>query len=252
MPRYFADMMYTGTRYHGWQVQPGAVTVQGELERRLQQLYSPEISIVGSGRTDAGVHARQQYFHVDLPEPTDADQLCYKLNCMLPGDIAIRSIFPVADDTHARFSATRRAYEYQISPVKDAFLENRVWHLHPPLNLEAMNEAAAFLIGRQDFTSFSRVKTDVNHFECTIFEAHWERKNDLIVFNVSANRFLRGMVRALVGTLSQVGLGKMRPAEFEYVIRAMDRKAAGASAPPQGLFLTEVHYPEGLLTSNAQ
>ena len=251
MPRYFADMMYNGTRYHGWQVQPGQKTVQGELESRLQQLFGPETAIVGSGRTDTGVHALQQYFHVDLPSPVDGNTLCYKLNSMLPGDIAIRRIFPVAEDTHARFSATRRAYVYQISPVKDAFMEDRAWHLHQPLDLEAMNAAAAVLLQKTDFKSFSKVKTEVNHFECTIFHAQWERKNDLIVFNVSANRFLRGMVRALVGTLTQIGLGKMPPEAFEAIIDAQDRKAAGANAPPQGLFLTEVHYPEGLLTTNA-
>lgn len=250
MPRYFAEMMYDGTRYKGWQVQPGQVTVQGAIEQKLAQLFQQEVPIVGSGRTDTGVHARQQYFHFDTPSPVDHATLCFKLNTMLPADIALRQLIPVSDEAHARFDATKRAYVYQVSPVKDAFLDRYAWQFRKPLSIERMNEAAQSLAGRQDFKSFSKVKTEVNHFECTIFQAGWERKNNLIVFNVSANRFLRGMVRALVGTLVEVGINRLSVSDFKAIIKQQDRRSAGVSAPPQGLFLTEVQYPATLLSAS--
>ena len=250
MPRYFADMMYDGAGYKGWQVQPGQPTVQGAIEERLEQLFQQPVGIIGSGRTDTGVHARQQYFHFDTEAPVDVAQLCFKLNTMLPADIALRRIIPVPAEAHARFDAHKRAYVYQISPAKDAFLDQYTWQFRRELRLELMNEAAAHLLGQQDFKSFSKVKTDVNHYICTIFQASWERKDSLIVFNVSANRFLRGMVRALVGTLVEVGTGRLSPNDFKDIITQQDRRSAGASAPPQGLFLTEVHYPESTLPAS--
>ena len=247
MARYFIDLMYEGTLYKGWQVQPKQPTVQGTIEACLGQLFQKPVAVTGSGRTDTGVHAVQQVAHIDLMQEVTPDQLCHKLNTMLPPDIAVRQIYRVPDDTHARFSATQRAYIYQISPSKNAFRHAYAWQMSRSLDLDNMNEAAKYLLGTRDFKSFSKVKTEVNHFECTIFKAQWERKNDLIAFNVSANRFLRGMVRALVGTLTEVGLGKMSPQAFEEIIIAQNRKAAGVNAPPQGLFLTQVYYPPELL-----
>lgn len=243
--RYFLECSYHGYPFSGWQRQPNAVTVQGVLEEALSKILRQGMFITGSGRTDAGVHARQQFAHFDLAVPLDDPTLLlFKLNNFLPPEIAIRRIFPVADNMHARYSARWRRYEYHLSGVKDPFSRNLLYFYNRPLDVTAMNNAALLLLNYVDFESFSLVKTDVNHFRCTITEARWERWGNRLVFHVQADRFLRGMVRALVGTLLEVGLGRMAIGRFEEIIEARDRREAGRAVPPDGLFLVEVGYPE--------
>jgi len=246
LPRYFLDIAYNGTAYHGWQVQENAHTVQAELEKCLSTVLRSKTEIMGSGRTDTGVHARQQVVHLDMPEPKDRDKLIYQLNGFLPQDISIAGLRKVNENAHARFDATQRSYEYHIHKCKSPFLENLSYFFPKQLDVPAMNEAAQCLLGEQDFESFSKVKTAVNTFICTIKEAHWEKQNESLVFHVTANRFLRGMVRALVGTLLEVGLGKLNAADFVSIIESRDRRKAGRAVPPHGLYLSRVLYPESI------
>lgn len=233
-----------GTNYHGWQRQNNAMTVQQMVEEAFSKIMRAEISILGSGRTDTGVHCEQQFFHIEVEEPIkDTDRLLFKINNFLPEDIAIKNAALVDDEAHARFSATSRSYEYRITLVKDAFNAPLRYFFNRPLDIKTMNQAAALLIGKHDFECFSRVKTEVNNFYCDITIANWVLEGDNLTFHIRANRFLRGMVRAIVGTLLNVGLGKITVAQFEEVINSKDRKKAGAAAPAQGLFLTKVVYP---------
>lgn len=241
--RYFFEVAYNGTHYHGWQIQQNATTVQQLIEEAFAVILRTEVPIMGSGRTDTGVHCSQQYFHADLPESAKASNLQHKLNSFLPPDISIRSIRAVSDDAHARFSALSRSYEYKITRQKNPFLQNMSYFYPKSLDITTMNEAASLLIGKQDFESFSKVKTDVNNFVCEITEAQWIEDGDLLIFRITANRFLRGMVRAIVGTLLNVGKGKLQTEAFKKIIESKDRKKAGASAPASGLFLTAVKYP---------
>jgi len=246
--RYFIELSYNGTHFIGWQRQRQGRSVQQTLEEALATILRQPVEMVGSSRTDAGVHASQQYAHIDLEAAiTDSEKLVYRLNSLLPADLAVRRIVPVADSVHARFEANHRRYEYRIIRHKNPFLPQQAYLYKPDLDVERMNTAAALLLRYEDFESFSKVHTDVKTFHCTICRAEWEQRGDLLVFTVQANRFLRGMVRALVGTLLEVGLGKKTVADFERIILAKDRKLAGAQAPAQGLFLVEVGYPEGLL-----
>jgi len=244
MPRYFFEIAYKGTAYAGWQSQPNAIGVQQVVEEKLAILSRQALEIVGSGRTDTGVHCAQQFFHADFDFEIDAETFKRKLNGLLPVDISIKNIFLVLPQAHARFDALSRSYEYRIANEKDALLVGLVAHYFKPLDVEAMNEAAESLMGEHDFASFSKVNTDVKHFRCTITEAQWKQKDELLVFHISANRFLRGMVRAIVGTLLEVGNGKLNTSEFKEIVLAKDRKKAGMNAPPEGLFLTSVTYPE--------
>ncbi len=247
--RYFFEISYAGTNYSGWQNQANAVGVQQAVEESLSQLLRKKISIVGSGRTDAGVHCVQQFFHADLEKEIDRQQLLQRLNSFLPKDIAIRSIFLVKSDAHARYDAQARSYEYLITTKKDPLLVGRAYYFFKACNVSGMNEAAALLLGEQDFTSFSKVKTDVNHFRCTLKKAGWEKKGELLIFSITANRFLRGMVRAIVGTLLDVGTGKISSKEFQTIIKSKDRKKAGMNVPAEGLYLTKVRYPKNLKVS---
>ena len=245
--RYFIELSYRGTHYHGWQVQPNAHSVQGEIERGLRLiLRQPDLSIMGSGRTDTGVHAREQFAHFDVPEALDTTWLTQRLNAFLPKDIAIHRIFPVSSQMHARYSATQRSYEYHLVRKKSPFAIGLAYYYWHPLNIEAMQAAAATLTGYEDFQAFSKVKTQVKNFRCRIDTAYWETQADRWVFHVSANRFLRGMVRALVGTLLEVGKGTHDLESWDAIIRSKDRRRAGAAAPPEGLFLNRVRYPEHL------
>ncbi|MCL4154095.1 UNVERIFIED_CONTAM: hypothetical protein GTU68_025978 [Idotea baltica] len=244
MPRYFLDIAYNGTAYHGWQIQGNAHTVQAELQKCLSTVLRSKIDIMGSGRTDTGVHATHQIAHFDV-ESMD-DQLVYKLNSFLPKDISIQGIREVNAEAHTRFDATERSYQYFINQAKSPFLENLSYYYPKLLDLDLMNEAAKKLLGEQNFESFSKVKTEVNTFICTIKEARWEKQNDSIVFHVTANRFLRGMVRALVGTLLDVGQKKLTVADFVKIIESRDRKQAGRSVPAHGLYLTKVVYPDSV------
>lgn len=242
--RYFFQCAYDGTDYSGWQIQPNALTIQEEIENRLSQLYSnKKVSIMGCGRTDAGVHAEQAFFHADLEDKYSIDELKFKLNNMLPPAIAIHEIYKVDKDTHARFDATKRTYNYYLHHKKLPFYSSRSWYHPVKLDLEKMNKGAKYLLGRQDFTSFSKLHTDVNNNFCEVFSAKWEKDGDLLKFSITANRFLRDMVRAIVGTLVEVGKGNIPPEEVERIIKALDRGEAGHSVPPQGLFLAKVDYP---------
>jgi tRNA pseudouridine38-40 synthase len=244
--RYFFEIMYDGSNYNGWQNQTNALGVQQVVEESLSKLVRQNISIVGSGRTDTGVHCIQQFFHADIERKVDPDELLMRLNSYLPKDIAIRSIRGVKPNAHARFDARERSYEYHITTRKNPLLAGRSYYLFKKLNVDAMNESAVLLLGEHDFTSFSKVKTDVHHYRCTIKKAKWVRTGELLVFSITANRFLRGMVRAIVGTLLDVGTQKITKKEFQEIIRGKDRKKASMNVPAEGLYLTKVKYPRNL------
>ena len=240
--RYFIELSYKGTNYHGWQIQPDASSVQEEITKALATILQEKILLVGAGRTDAGVHASQMFAHVDTVKKL-TDDYVHKLNAILPNDIVIKSIKEVSDETHARFDAVSRTYEYRILLGRDPFLLETTWQLHQKnLQIEKMNEAANLLFKYEDFESFSKVKTDVNTFNCTIMKAVWTLEDKHLIFHIKANRFLRNMVRAIVGTLIEVGLGKKTIEDFRNIIESKKRSEAGLSVPAKGLFLTEVCY----------
>jgi tRNA pseudouridine38-40 synthase len=241
--RYFFEIAYNGTNYNGWQSQPNAVGVQTVVEDALTKLFRVPVSIVGSGRTDTGVHCEQQFFHTDLESPFDQEKLIQRLNSFLPHDIVIKSIRQVRPDASARYDAIERTYQYRITRVKDPFLQGLSWHYFKEVNVQNMNRAAAYIVGEHDFECFSKVKTDVNHFICHIRMAKWVEKGDQLIFTVSANRFLRGMVRAIVGTLLDVGTGRITYKDFVSIIESRDRRKAGQNVPASGLFLVKVKYP---------
>ncbi len=241
--RYKIDVAYKGTNFHGWQIQPNAITVQGELNKAISVFLRIPIETLGSGRTDAGVHARQQIVHFNSKKEIDTRRFLLGVNSILPNDIAIKNIEKTDDNFHARFHATERAYRYYIHRYKNPFGENQCYVFPKELNIEKMNEAAQCLFNHTDFESFSKIHTDVYTFNCTIMAAEWTKTKEGYVFYIKANRFLRGMVRAIVGTLLKVGLEKMNKEEFNDVILAKNRHKAGASAPADGLFLEEVKYP---------
>ena len=240
--RYFIELSYKGTNYHGWQIQPDASSVQEEITKALATILQEKILLVGAGRTDAGVHASQMFAHVDTVKKL-TDDYVHKLNAILPNDIVIKSIKKVSDETHARFDAVSRTYEYRILLGRDPFLLETTWQLHQKnLQIEKMNEAANLLFKYEDFESFSKVKTDVNTFNCSIMKAVWTLEDKHLIFHIKANRFLRNMVRAIVGTLIEVGLGKKTVEDFRKIIESKKRSEAGLSVPAKGLFLTEVCY----------
>lgn len=241
--RYFVEVSYHGQAYHGWQIQQNAHTVQAEIQNAISKIWGKELRIVGSGRTDSGVHARQQFFHVDAPRSIDPTRICQSLNGILPEDIAILNIFKVHATAHARFDAVMRSYEYHICQKKNPFLEDRCYLYYKSLDLQQMNKAGELIVAHNDFRCFSRVQTAVNNFRCSVMESQWDTQNEMLIFYVSANRFLRGMVRAMVGTLIEVGLGKLTLDDFHSILLSGDRKQAGQSVPAKGLFLTRVTYP---------
>jgi tRNA pseudouridine38-40 synthase len=243
--RYFLEIAYKGTNYHGWQVQKNAHSVQQELNQCLQRLFQKDIETVGSGRTDTGVHAEQQFVHLDLDKELTENHI-FKLNCLLPWDIAINSFVKVKPDASARFDAISRSYEYRISRIKDPFMREQTCYFGKDLNIEKMQRAAQILYKYQDYQSFSKVHTSVDHFLCTILNAEWVEKKNLLTFKIEANRFLRGMVRTIVGTLMEVGMERMTVKEFEEIIQKKDRKVAGRSVPAEGLFLTKIKYPKSI------
>jgi len=248
--RYFLEFAYDGTAYSGWQIQHNARSVQQVLQEGLSTILRQEIEVTGSGRTDAGVHAQQQFAHFDVAEPLETEQLVYRLNRLLPADIAVYRLFTVAEDVHARFSAISRTYEYRISLQKNPFLRGQVLYFFRPLKLTAMNEAAALLLKYEEFQSFCKTNSNTPHFRCSMMQAFWEYRPDgLLVFTIEANRFLRGMVRLIVGSLLDVGTGKTTVQQFRQIMEQQDSRAAGTSAEAQGLFLTRVKYPEGMLGS---
>jgi len=248
--RYFLQLSYKGTAYHGWQIQPNATTVQQLINERLGRLLKSDVMLAGCGRTDTGVHARDFYAHFDYPEAWSQEELAklaWKLDRFLPQDIAIQRIFPVRDDAHARFSAVSRKYRYIISTHKDPFMDHYAWHFSVPLDLAAMNDAAAVLMEYHDFACFSKVDNDSLTSDCTLMEAYWEKHSQQLEFNIKANRFLRNMVRAIVGTLINIGRGRYDVSRLREIIESGDRCQAGESAPAHGLYLMEVEYPDSIL-----
>lgn len=240
--RYFIEFSYHGKNYFGYQIQPAQISVQEVLENALSTILRCEIRTTGAGRTDTGVHAKKIFAHFDtafeLPK-----NLVYKLNSFLPRDIAIKNVFKVNDAAHARFHATFRTYEYLISLAKDPFLQDFSWQIsNRKLNVDKMNAACEILFEYEDFTSFSKLHTDNKTNDCKIYRAEWTKSGSELKFTVSADRFLRNMVRAIVGTMVEIGAGKIHPEDLRKIIEAKDRAAAGTSAPPQGLFLVDVGY----------
>lgn len=241
--RYFIQLSYDGTNYHGWQVQDNALSVQGETEKALAVVTRETIELVGAGRTDTGVHASFYIAHFDSNRENLSDgNLVFKLNCLLPSDIAIQKIFPVRPDAHARFDATYREYKYFLSRNKDPFSFRYAEKENRPLDLLRMNEAALILFEYQDFTSFSKLGSDVKTNNCLIYKALWEEVGSQLVFTIRADRFLRNMVRAIVGTLLEIGKGKLNLTDFQKILESKNRSEAGASVPAHGLFLTKVEY----------
>lgn len=243
--RYFIKISYKGSSFHGWQKQPNAPSVQEKIEEGISKIHGNiPISIVGCGRTDAGVHALNYFAHVDLSVLKSIPQFIYKLNKILPTDIAIDDVCPVSSTAHARFDATARTYHYRIHQKKNPFLNQTSWYYPFPLELDKMNEAAQLLLGEQDFTSFSKLHTDVKTNNCHVLEAKWQlAENNQLLFEVKANRFLRNMVRAIVGTLLEVGQGKYPPSQVSAILKMKNRNAAGVSVPAHGLSLVEINYP---------
>ena len=240
--RYFIELSYNGTNYHGWQIQPDAVSVQEKINSALSTIYQTEIEVIGAGRTDTGVHASQMFAHFDVDEEVD-ENLAFKLNSILPNDIFIKNIDKVDDEKHARFDALERSYEYRIWLGRNPFLLDFSWQIHSQKpDVKLMNEAAKLLLKYEDFESFSKVKTDVYTFNCKVTQAFWKQENELLIFYISANRFLRNMVRAIVGTLLDVGLGKITVDDFKNIIESKNRSNAGLSVPAKGLFLTQIKY----------
>ena len=246
--RYFLRFAYDGTAFHGSQRQPNGVTVQETIEQALALIFREEVQLTFAGRTDAGVHAREMYAHFDIGDEAmkkERERLVFRLNGILPDSIAIFDIYPVKENAHARFDAVRRTYDYHIIDHKDPFLCKQATRVRPGLDFAAMNESAKLLIGKQDFASFCRTNTDVKTTICDLKQAEWkELDNGHAVFTISADRFLRNMVRAVVGTLFEIGRGKMTKEQFAEVITQHNRCAAGDSAPAEGLFLTHIEYPE--------
>lgn len=245
MARYFIELSYNGACYNGWQRQPNAPSVQETLEARISTLLGAPHEIVGAGRTDTGVHAAFAVAHFDTeakPDKVLDTEFVYHLNCILPKDIAVRKLYAVPDDKHARFDARRREYKYCITTVKDPFAVGTAWRVTQPLNMDAMQTAAVSLMRYEDFTSFAKLHSDAKTNRCVIFGANWRAKGTQLIFTIAADRFLRGMVRAVVGTLVDVGRGKMTPTQFCSVIENKTRAGASAQAPAYGLFLTDIQY----------
>ncbi len=249
MQRYFIELAYKGTNFHGWQIQPNAVSVQECLEKALSTITREIIAVTGAGRTDTGVHASYYVAHFNSEKLNlDHTDFTHKLNSFLNSDLVIFSISKVAAEAHARFDAISRTYQYHLNLQKDPFLLETSWHFYKQPDLELMNAASRILFEYTDFTSFSKLHTDVKTNNCRIYCAEWTQEGSNIVFTVKADRFLRNMVRALVGTILEVGIGKIDLAGFRNIIEQKDRGAAGLSVPAHGLFLTDVEYPEGLFS----
>ncbi|GGG96967.1 tRNA pseudouridine synthase A [Polaribacter pacificus] len=240
--RYFIELLYKGTNYHGWQIQPDMPSVQEVLTKAISTVLQEEISLVGAGRTDAGVHASQFFAHFDSLQELN-DSFVFKFNSVLPKDIVVVNLFAFEREYHARFDAISRSYEYRIWLGRNPFLLDTTWQFSfKELDVERMNKAAKILLDHENFQAFSKVKTDVRTFNCEVTNAVWKKEGDELVFYITANRFLRNMVRAIVGTLLDVGVGKISIDDFRRIILSKDRGKAGLSVPAKGLFLTEVIY----------
>ncbi|MCQ2335088.1 MAG: tRNA pseudouridine(38-40) synthase TruA [Paludibacteraceae bacterium] len=242
--RYFIDFEYCGTAYHGWQIQPNAVSVQETLTKALQMVLRESFELVGAGRTDTGVHARQMVAHFDVNKEIASPQLLVrKLNGLLPADIAVHEVYRVTDDAHARFDATGRTYEYWLCQHKTAFAPHMITQTHLPLDYNKMNEAAKILLEETDFASFCKAHADCKTTICHVRRAFWEQRGECWVFTIEADRFLRNMVRATVGTLIEIGRGTMAIDELRTVLHDKNRCSAGQSMPADGLYLVKIDYP---------
>jgi tRNA pseudouridine38-40 synthase len=244
--RYFIQLSYNGSTYHGWQNQPNAVSVQEVLEKGLTTLLNQEISIMGAGRTDAGVHATEMFAHFETDGFFNSNDLIFKLNSFLPKDIAIQDIFKVKSEAHSRFDALSRTYLYRISLDKSPFNFDAAYFVKQSLNVDLMNEASKVLLTYKDFQCFSKSQTDVKTYHCDIMEAEWFFKENELHFVIKANRFLRNMVRAIVGTMINVGIGKLTIEDVHAIIQSKNRSEAGFSVPAHGLYLTNIAYPEDI------
>ncbi len=246
--RYLLELSFNGANYHGWQIQPNCVSVQGTIEKCISTILNRKVSIVGAGRTDTGVHASYFCAHFDFDLIIeDKSDFIYKSNSFLPSDIAIKNIFLVKQDFHARFDAVSRTYQYKINTTKNPFLSNDSYYLKKEIDFYKMNLAALKLFDYTDFKCFSKSNSDVHTFDCDIRSASWTFKDNHWVFEISANRFLRNMVRAIVGTLIEIGEGKFEIGHMDKVIKSKNREVAGYSVPAQGLYLTNIIYSENLL-----
>jgi tRNA pseudouridine38-40 synthase len=257
MTRFFIQLCFKGTSFHGWQIQKNAISVQAILNEALSTILHEKVEVTGAGRTDTGVHAKFFIAHFDAEnldkifneEFTCLDQtskVIIGINSILPADIAVQRIFKVKPDAHSRFNAISRTYEYRIITAKNPFETDFAWFRYGFINLNSMNKAASMLLNYQDFTSFSKLHTDVKTNNCRIFSAHWQDKDGILIFTIKADRFLRNMVRAIVGTLVEVGNNKISPDDFGIIIESMNRSNAGASVPAHGLFLTAIEYPDSI------
>jgi tRNA pseudouridine38-40 synthase len=243
MPRYFLEVSYKGTAYSGFQVQANAGSIQEEIEKAFAVFFRKEVIMTGASRTDTGVHARQNYFHFDIDE-TVASDMVYRLNAILPGDISIEGIFRMPDGAHCRFDAESREYRYYIYGKKDPFQADRAYFYPYPLDWALLDEVAGRLREFTDFTSFSKRNTQVNHFRCSVFESHWVKEEDRWYYLIRANRFLRGMVRGLTGTMLLVGRGHLTPDQFDEILAGRDPSRVNFNVPAKGLFLERIRYPE--------
>lgn len=245
MSRYFIEVAYNGAQYSGFQIQPNAKSIQAEIQKALKILFKQDFSLSCSSRTDAGVHAVGNYFHFDtecLPKNEILAKYIYNLNAILPNDIVVKSIYQVADTAHSRFDAKSRSYQYSVYQLKDPFVSDRAYYYPYNLDIEKLQAAAKILKEYQDFTSFSKKNTQVKTFNCSIIKSEWSVQNNLTIYNVEANRFLRGMVRGLVGTMLKVGTGKTSLEAFRNIIESKNCSGADFSAPAHGLFLLKVLY----------
>lgn len=244
--RYFIDISYDGSNYHGWQIQPNADTVQHQINLAFSTILNEEINVLGAGRTDTGVHAKKMIAHFDTNQTIDFEKFKYRINGFLKNDISLNDIYKVKDDAHARFSAISRTYEYRISRTKNPFSVNSYFLLRD-LDFQSMKKACKFLHGSHDYTSFAKLHSENYTNNCEVYIANWKEDENLLIFNIKANRFLRNMVRAIVGTLIEIGEGKISFSDIETILMSKDRAKAGYSVPANGLSLIDIEYPKEIL-----
>lgn len=244
--RYFIELSYNGSTFHGWQIQPNTRTIQEEINLALSTILKKKILVVGAGRTDTGVHAEKMCAHFDYENNFDIGNIIKKLNGFLPNNIMINKIYKVKDNAHSRFDALNRTYKYYISNKRNLFNQNIYLH-YKELDIKAMNSACKYFLGKQDFTSFSKLNTQTHTNNCEIISINFKQENEYLLFTIKANRFLRNMVRAIVGTLIKVGEHKIEPIGIKQIIETKDRCKAGASLPAHALFLVDIEYPKSII-----
>ncbi|PZW38802.1 tRNA pseudouridine38-40 synthase [Mesonia algae] len=250
--KYFIDLSFNGKDFFGWQRQPNVITVQEVIEDKLSIALQENVEIVGAGRTDTGVHAKQILAHFETQKNFVVHEFIFKLNTMLPPSISVNRLFAVQPNAHARFDAIAREYKYYVDTQKNPFSNATAYYIKKNIDVVAMNEAAKILLDYKDFQCFSKVKTDVFTYNCKISYAHWEKKEHQLIFTIKADRFLRNMVRAIVGTLLEIGVGKRNIEDLHYVIQSKNRSLAGKSVDAKGLFLTQVEYPNSIYLKNGE